>query len=173
MKVKVLTAALVVSVGINIGTVVTLSYHWWHEREDAQDSHLWRSTGPNHLRDELDLSDQQMDRVRAAREKALAELRPLRIELITKRRDLVDLLKELEPHQGRMDTIILEIAGLQAELESQIVKDIQQIKRLLTKEQQEMFFKPFERALIERALQPPPQEQESSPKPARQVPGDE
>ena len=173
MKVRVLTVALIVSVGVNIGAVVTLSYYWWHEREHAQKSHILQSTGPNRLRAELDLSEQQMERVRAARERTLTQLRPLRIELFTKRRDLVDLLKELEPHQGRMDTIILEIAGLQAELESQIVKDIQQIKRLLTKEQQEMFFKPFERALIERALEPLPPEEESSPKPPRQVPGEE
>lgn len=171
MKVKVLAVALLVSVGINIGTMVALGYHWWRDREIERNVYLWRSTGPNDLRAELELSEQQMDRVRAAREKTLAELEPLRGELFTKRIALVDLLKELEPHEGRMDSIINEIAGLQAALESQIVKDIQQIKRLLTKEQQEMFLKPFERALIERALQKPPREPAPRPKSSNSVPG--
>lgn len=158
MKQKLIILALIVSGGINIGALLTFSYHVWRGKQVGQNDLRATDEDSDPLRDRLALTREQIEQMKAAQERTFAQTRPLKLRLSARRRDLVDLLKQSELDQARLDTIIGEIASLQAELELQVVKDIQLLKAMLNADQQQMFLRPLERRLLERAVRSTPPE---------------
>lgn len=156
MKVKILVIALIVSLAMNVGTILTFSYHQWHRSRIERDRHSWPGRGPEFLKHRLDLSDEQIAEMEAMREKMFSETLPLREELSAKRKELTNLLREPEPNTMSLNALINEISQLQVQLELLIFKDIQQTKKILTPEQQEQFLEFFEQGFHRKDMHSPP-----------------
>jgi len=149
MKVKILAIALIVSLGINAGTFLTLSYHLWQRGRIGRDADRWRTAHSDRLKHRLDLNEEQIDSMEAMRERMYVKTLPLREKLSARRRELIDLLEGPEPVEPRLGSVIKEIALLQAELEVEIFKNIREIRKTLTPEQQARFLELFERRFHE------------------------
>ena len=62
---------------------------------------------------------------------------PLREELFEKRRELMSLVREIEPNRNRADALLKEIALLQARHDEYIFDRLLTMKSILTPEQQQ------------------------------------
>ncbi len=131
MKQKILIIALVLSVALNVGALVTFAYRKATRPEPPRP--------PCPLSQELDLTDEQRDKVRARREKAFEEMEPLRRELHEKRREVLALLKEEEVDVARRDRLFAEIADLQMRMELLTFDNMRETRDLLRPEQRERF----------------------------------
>ncbi len=131
MKQKILIIALVVSVALNVGALATFAYRSVTRPEAPQ--------APCSLAQELDLTDEQRDKMRARREKKFEEMEPLRRELHAKRGDVLALLKEAEVDVARRDRLFAEIADLQMRLELLTFENMRETGDMLRPEQRERF----------------------------------
>jgi len=152
MKVRILVVALIVSLGMNVGGILTLGYHLWQKHRAEQDHPGWPRSPSGLLRDRLDLSEEQIDKMYAMRESMVSETLPLREELSGKRKVLMSLLRKTEPDTTDLNLLITEISHLQAKLELHIFKNIQQTKKILTPRQQQQFLEFFEQGFHERGM---------------------
>lgn len=152
MKVKILAIALIVSLGMNVGTILTFSHHQWQKRRAEQDHPSWPRSRTGFLEHRLDLTEEQRDEMETLRDKMVSETLPLREELSARRRVLMNLLKKPEPDTTTLNLLISEISHLQAKLELRIFGHIQQTKKILTRKQQEQFLKFFEQRFHERRM---------------------
>lgn len=131
MKQKILIIALVVSVALNVGALVTLAYRSATRPEPPRT--------PCPLSQELDLTDEQRDAMRAQREKTFEEMEPLRREMHKKRGEVLALLKEKEVDVARRDRLFAEIAELQMQMEILTFNNMRATRELLRPEQRERF----------------------------------
>ncbi len=131
MKQKILIIALVVSVALNVGALATFAYRCAKRPEPPGP--------PCPLGQELDLTDEQRDKMRARREKAFEEMEPLRRELHAKRGEVLALLKEAEVDVARRDRLFAKIADLQMRLELLTFENMRETGDMLRPEQRERF----------------------------------
>lgn len=131
MKQKILIIALVVSVALNVGALVTFAYRCVTRPEPPRP--------PCPLAQELDLTDEQRDKMRARREKTFEEMEPLRRELHAKRGEVLALLKEPEVDVARRDRLFAEIADLQMRMELSTFENMRETRDMLGPDQQERF----------------------------------
>jgi len=131
MKQKVLVIALVVSLALNVGAIVAFAYR--------------RATmprlpePPERMAEELGLTDEQREAMRAQHEKAFKEMEPLRRDLHSKRGEVLALLKESEVEVAKRDRLFAEIADLQTRLELAAFENMYETKNMLPPEQRERF----------------------------------
>ncbi|MFB0509409.1 MAG: Spy/CpxP family protein refolding chaperone [bacterium] len=152
MKTKIVIIILVISLGINVGFVASYVYQQltvkrFEERDIAKRS--WRRGG---LRRKLNLGENQLKAIEAMQEKASLKMQAVRETLKIKREDLTGLLKKPQLDKSRLQTLIKEIANLQAEIELVLSENIWQVKEVLTPEQQQQFFKLFNGRLKSRKM---------------------
>jgi Spy/CpxP family protein refolding chaperone len=131
MKQKILIIALVVSVALNVGALATFVYR------SATMPQPPRPPCPLAL--ELDLTDEQRDKMRARREKTFEEMEPLRRELHVKRGEVLALLKEPEVDVAQRDRLFAEIADLQMKMELLTFENMNETGDMLRPEQRERF----------------------------------
>lgn len=131
MKQKILIIALVASVALNVGALATFAYRSATMPKPPEP--------PGRLAEELGLTDEQRETMRARREKTFEEMKPLRRQLHAKRGEVLELLKEPEVDAARRDKLFAEIADLQMRLELRAFENMYETKRLLRPEQQERF----------------------------------
>lgn len=148
MKIKILVIALILSMGINVGVVITLVQHWRY-RKRLEERLPLKSPSWYHspMRRMLGLSKEQFDAIEKTREEMHSKIMPKREKLRRKRRELMDLLREPEPQKERLDSLLHEVAELQTEIELFIFEDILKMKEILTPEQEERFFELFNKRL--------------------------
>lgn len=143
MDKKVLVVILVISVTINLATVLTLGYFWWARHAAAEQKvflrrphmmHDWQQT---RMARELGLSDKQIEEMKKANEEMMVAMQPLREELFKKRQELMLLLRDEDMDGEKADMLIGQIAGLQAEHDAQIFDRLLVMRKILTPEQRQ------------------------------------
>ena len=144
MKIRLLVAALILSVGINIGVLVGSPYRRWAERPATQSGCFMERS---YLNRRLNLTREQLAKVSAMRDSMYQRSAPLRRELCDHRIGLLRHLRKSDPDSVGLDSLTREIAFLQARLESQVVRNARQISAALKPEQQKLFVEMFERQL--------------------------
>jgi len=144
MKIRLLVAALILSIGINIGILVGSLYRRWAERPATQSGCVVERS---YLNRRLNLTSEQLAVVSAMRDSMYQRGIPLRRELGDRRLSLLRHLQESESDSASLDSLTREIALLQAQLESQVVRNARQIGAALKPEQQKLFVEMFERQL--------------------------
>ncbi len=158
MKVKVLVIALIISLGINVGTIVRIVHNGQYSRRFGE-REPFLPPGPSQpppehilqhspLRYELELTEEQINAMATIHKGTQSRIIPTSQELRVKRRELMGLLKESEPDEVRLDTLFKEVANLQTEIERCIFEDIRQMKEILTPEQKQQFFELFQERLF-------------------------
>lgn len=151
MKSKILILLLVVSVGINIGLILWLALPRPMPKiiEERDIKHGWRR---GKLRYRLNLDEGQLKKIEAIQETIFGKMEAVRETLEVKRQELINILKEPQPDNSKIQQLIKEIANLQTEIELGLTKNILAIKKILTAKQQEQFFELFKRRLRNREM---------------------
>jgi Spy/CpxP family protein refolding chaperone len=97
----------------------------------------------------LSLSDSQKNKIESLDRSFYARVEKIRAELDQKRSELSQLLGESSPDQKKIKDKVSEIASLQGELQRETITHLEEIRSLLTPEQQAKFF-----SLIRKRLHP-------------------
>lgn len=142
MSRKLLIIALFISVAINLAAVFTISFYWREARiqkrairpQWIERVHDWHESP---LRRELNLTDEQLEILNKNQQEMRRKMLPYRQELFTKRKELMQLLKETEPNKERADSLFREVVSLQMQLESHIFDHLWHVRSMLTPEQRE------------------------------------
>jgi Spy/CpxP family protein refolding chaperone len=142
MKQKVLVIALVASVALNVGALVTFAYRRATCPKPPEP--------PDRMAEELGLTDEQRDAMREQHRKAIEEMEPLRRELHRKRGEVLELLKESEVDVAKRDRLFAEIADLQMRMELAAFENMYETKNMLPPEQRERFVAHVEERFRER-----------------------
>ena len=163
MSKRSLIIILVISVAINLAAILTFGYHWWEARSYKREItsrriDRRRDLRGSLLRHRLNLTEGQMDAINAMHEEMRPKMLSLREKLFTKREELIALLRETKPNKARADSLVKEIASLQAEVEARVFENLCQMRDILTPEQQKQFLQLCERRLHPGGMRPLPPE---------------
>jgi len=99
------------------------------------------------LFEELSLGPEQM---KAMRERAIpfrAEIDNMRLEIVQKRKGLIDLMRAENPDAGALDSLISEISRMQEEMQRKVTAHMLAEKALLDSGQQKKFLDLIEKAM--------------------------
>jgi Spy/CpxP family protein refolding chaperone len=153
MKNKVLTVILILSLGLNLGVVVTFSRHWLSRRDfkKGPGENTWLK---RKMQKELNLTEAQVTFMEQHRKNIDQELKPIRQELKRKRAELFALLDADPVDSAKADKLIDSISSLQAKIEKTVVGHLVTMKKNLTSEQQQKF-----KAIMPRGFMAPPPDQ--------------
>lgn len=134
---KWLIIVLVFSVAVNVAALVTIGIQW--SRHSGKYHPL---SGPpfsekhsEMLHRRLDLSEDQIQKVKETQDRFAEEMETMQNGLRTKREALFRQLRAPEPDRTEIDTLLVEIAALQANVERNVVNHLLEMKDVLTPEQ--------------------------------------
>lgn len=138
---KVLIIICIVSVAINLATVVTLGFKWFsgsRDREPFRHRPIERRVMMHHevFARELGLTNEQIAQLGAIRKEIGDVMQPVQHEIMLRRNALMDLLKQPNPDTMKAAELISEISALQAEHERRSFQGFLKIRSILTPEQQ-------------------------------------
>lgn len=147
MKNSLIKFALAASLILNLTAFATAGYHYY------QQSRYWVSPfgkvmeKDKFLFEELSLKPEQLT---AMKNKAIpfrAEIDRRRLEIDTKRKELVEFMRSQNPDKKTIDATIKEISGKQEEMQRMIAGHMLEIKSSLDLDQQQKFFDLIEQAM--------------------------
>jgi Spy/CpxP family protein refolding chaperone len=147
MKTKILVVFLIISLGINIGVFFTVGYHWWREKASKEESRVKCGWHQSPLRQNLNLTSEQISILEKYREEMESQVQPLREELKLKRLGLFNLVKDETSNDKKTDSLLNDIARLQSEIEKKVIQHSIKVKEILGPEQQKKFYDFFEQGL--------------------------
>jgi Spy/CpxP family protein refolding chaperone len=158
MMSKTLVLLLIVSLAVNLAAAVTFGYYWWSERHTTREfGRRWSmerpEVEPDMLRRRLDLSKEQMETIEKERQALASDMRSLRLRSSRARRELMELLEEEEIDRGRADSLLSEVASLQADIERKVFEHLARMRRVLTPEQREHLLHLLQRRLHPRGAE--------------------
>jgi Spy/CpxP family protein refolding chaperone len=141
MSKRVILIILIVSVTINLATVITFMYFLTSEHRierpiSPRFPDRFHQEHREHLAKELDLQQQQLEELKKMQEEIQLSVREVRQELQKKRHALMAMVHDQDIDQEKVEQLITQIAALQAEHDSRIFSGVMKIKEILTKEQQ-------------------------------------
>lgn len=145
MKNSLLKFALAASLILNLTVFATAGYHYY------QQSHTWVSPfGKVMEKDKFIFEELSLkpDQLAAMKNKAItfrAEIDRRRMEIETRKKELVTLMRNQNPDKKAIDATIKEISGKQEEMQRMIVGHMLEIKSSLDAGQQRKFFDLIER----------------------------
>ena len=140
MSNKVLVIILIVSVAINLATVVTLGFRWLSDTRPTPFMHRpyeRRAEVCHHiLAREIGLEKAQVEQLNKMREEMSGIMQPIQREIMLRRHELISLLKQADPDTARAAELLKEISLLQTEHERRAFDVFMRVKEILTPEQQ-------------------------------------
>ncbi|UCF78060.1 MAG: periplasmic heavy metal sensor [Candidatus Eiseniibacteriota bacterium] len=153
MKRKLLILALVVLTIINISALATILYNRWSMpvRVPAERRHRDPLV---FFRERLELSESQINDLRARRDSFERETGESREMIREKRRRLMEALRSSQPDTLRIDQLVDEIIAVQAQLEKRVIRQMLQEQATLTPEQREKFLSLFDDHVRKRGFVP-------------------
>ena len=166
MKKNLVIFLLVVLTIINVAALVTIAYNRWHPKRhfslrDRPDMHK------NFLKQELDLTEEQIEQFEAHMREFRIEAEPILDSLRQMRRSILNEISADEPNIEKLDELAEEIGTLEIVLKKKLITHFIKGKSFLTPEQQKRFFSRFMEGLdrtrgfrgrgnrIEKGLKPP------------------
>jgi Spy/CpxP family protein refolding chaperone len=141
MRNKWLILALVFSVMVNAAAVGTIGFHAWKVRRIAR---LWPYPGGpmrgpirGLMHRSLSLNPAQMRELDAHREQMAKEIERNQKGLVETRIRMMELLRSPEPDSTEVEAALQEMAAFQMSIQRTVFRNLLQMKRELTPEQQE------------------------------------
>jgi len=140
MKGKILIFVLILSLAINASILGTMGYHFYRDALIAKDVPCPVSPAHQHLYQQLGLSAPQLTKMEPLAQKFHGRLAELESATKGKNERLVELLgkKEMDPVQ--VEGLRKEIAGIQDEIQKEVIAHILDSKKILDAKQQNQFF---------------------------------
>jgi len=139
MKSKWLIFILILSLAINAGILVSMGYHYYVNASTPSSAPCPMSPGDSHLYQSLGLSKAQLSKMEPIAQKFHARLAELGARMEGKKETLTDLLqKESDP--ASIENLRKEMAGIQDEIQREVISHIMESKKILDPIQQQRFF---------------------------------
>ena len=139
MKNKILTIVLIFSLAVNAATLATVGYHAWRNRCLTQSGPCPLNPSDRHLYESLGLSAGQTAQMAALAHAFHQRLGELDSQVREKRNLLIDLLGKDRPNPTRTESIRREIAGVQDEIQKEVIAHVAEAKKLMNTDQQQRF----------------------------------
>jgi len=141
MKSKWLTVVLVLSLAINAGVIVSMGYHYYLSASTLSTAPCPMLPGDAHPYQSLGLSKDQLAKIDPMAQKFHARITELGAAMEAKRELLVDLLaKGGDPAGVEVENVRREMAGIQDEIQKEVITHITALKKILDRDQQRRFF---------------------------------
>lgn len=141
MKNKILIAVLVISLGVNLGLILTFVFRIWEAKTYECG---WHRPA---LRQRLHLTPEQIIILENRRAAMQEKIKPMQEELKEKRLELLDLQKSEPLDTVKLDSLLALMSRLQYEIEKTVFLHMNEIKGLLSKDQKVRFFEQVKRHL--------------------------
>jgi len=139
MKKRWFVFGLILLTVFNLSALGTLGYNrWFHNRACPLPC---AEVEPGYcMRQQLDLTDDQVARMKTFRETFHPKIEALSQQMREKRIDLVKELMVESPDSVRIERILCQVDSLQVRLQREVVKHLLLEKEIFAPEQQEKFF---------------------------------
>jgi Spy/CpxP family protein refolding chaperone len=139
MKSKWLTVVLVLSLAINAGVLASMGYHYYVNASTPSSAPCPISPGDSHLYQSLGLSNGQLAKIDPLAQKFHGRIAELGAAMEEKKEVLVTLLqKNSDPM--KIENLRKEMAGIQDEVQKEVITHITELKKILDPDQQQRFF---------------------------------
>ena len=140
MKGKSLLFVLILSLAINASILGTMGYHYYRDASSAKNAPCPLSPAHQHLYQQLGLSTPQLAQMEPLAQKFHERLGQLETSMKGKNERLVELLGQKEVNPGQVEGMRKEIAGIQDEIQKEVIAHILDSKKILDAKQQKQFF---------------------------------
>ena len=147
MKSRLLIIVLFLSLAVNAGVLGAMGYHYYsYATGTSPTAPCPLSPGDGYLYQSLGLSPAQLAKMEPLARKFHGQLAELGTVMEGKKGQLVDSLqKGADP--TRIENLQKEMAGLQGEIQKEVIAHIMETKKMLNTQQQEHFFKLMRRSM--------------------------
>lgn len=139
MKSRWLLFVLVLSLAINAAVFATMGYHYYLSASAQTSAPCPLSPGDSHLYQSLGLSDLQLSKMEPLAKQFHSRLAELGASMEGKKELLVELLAN-DGDLASIEKLQREMAGIQDEIQREIISHIMETKKILDAEQQQRFF---------------------------------
>jgi Spy/CpxP family protein refolding chaperone len=139
MKSKWLVFVLVLSLAVNAAVLATTGYHYYLTASAKTAAPCPLSPGDNHVYQSLGLSAAQLSKMEPLAKKFHSRLAELGAAMEGKRELLVDLLAK-DGDAASIENLRREMAGIQDEIQREVISHIIATKKILDPKQQQRFF---------------------------------
>lgn len=142
MKSKGLLIALIVSLGINLGAVGTLVYHYIRE---ANPKNRWKEWAEKYdetwekVADSLEITPELAVELRAEMKAEFDKTKLISAQLKVNRDSLLELIKQPQLDTARLSELLAREAELQTEIGFNMFANLYETKLMLPGEEQELF----------------------------------
>jgi len=140
MNKKALIFVLVLSLAINASILGTIGYNYYRNTFQAPTAPCPLSPNHQHLYQELGLSTIQLSKMEPLGRKFHERLADLGSAMKGKNSRLVELLGQKNIDPGQVEELRREMAGIQEEIQREVIAHILESKTILDPKQQERFF---------------------------------
>jgi hypothetical protein len=143
MRRKIFLIILIIFFVINLSALATLSYNRWLKPKPTpkpQDSlKSWRS-----LQRVMALSQAQMFRMRDLRGSLEQGIEEIRLQMVEKRKILLEEVQKPSPDLDLIDRTIDEISRFQGEIQKKTIRNLLEDKKILSPMQRDKYFSMFD-----------------------------
>jgi len=140
MKRKSLLFVLVLSLAINASVLGTMGYHYYRDASLAKEAPCPLSPAHQHLYQQLGLSTPQLAQMEPVAQKFHERLGELETAMKGKNERLVGLLGQKVVDPVQVEGLRKEIAGIQDDIQKEVIAHILESKKILDAKQQKQFF---------------------------------
>jgi hypothetical protein len=151
MRSKWLTVVLVLSLAVNAGVLATMGYHYFLNAPAAPMEPCPMSPGDSHLYQSLGLSDLQLSKMEPLARSFHGRLSEMGAVMERKKELLIDLLQKGSDPVG-IEKLRKEMAGIQDEIQNEVIVHIAETKRILDPKQQQRFFDLMRQNMVRNSL---------------------
>jgi Spy/CpxP family protein refolding chaperone len=139
MRSKWLILILILSLAVNAAVLATMGYHYYRTTQNTQSVPCPLSPGDSHLYQSLGLSNLQLSKMEPLAQKFHERLAELGARMEEKKETLTDLLqKDSDP--ASIENLRKEMAGIQDEIQKEVIVHIMESKKIFAPNQQQRFF---------------------------------
>jgi Spy/CpxP family protein refolding chaperone len=139
MRSKWLILILILSLAINLAVLATVGYHYYRNVSTAPSAPCPMSPGDSHLYQSLGLSNVQLAKMEPLAQSFHGRLAELGARMEEKKETLTNLLqKDSDP--ASIENLRKEMAGIQDEIQKEVIIHIMESKKILDPNQQQRFF---------------------------------
>jgi Spy/CpxP family protein refolding chaperone len=140
MKAKIFIFILVLSLAINGAGLATMGYHYYRNNYLIPSTPCPVSPEDHHLYQDIGLSSQQLATMEPLARKFHRRLTELSTSMEGKKENLVDLLSQKDVDPAKVEGLRKEIAGIQDEIQKEVIGHILETRKILDAGQQQRFF---------------------------------
>jgi len=140
MKGKGLFFVLILSLAMNASVLGGMGYNYYRDASLAKEAPCPLSPSHQHLYQELGLSHSQLAQMEPLAQKFHGRLAELGSAMKGKNERLVELLGQKDAVPGQVEVLRKEIAGVQDEIQREVIAHILETKKILDPKQRNQFF---------------------------------